>query len=51
MIEYMDILEDGFDKSKNFAVKAFLRRSMAKFEQKKYEEALKDAQKAKEIHQ
>lgn len=29
MIEYMDVLEDGFLKSKSFAVKAFLRRSMA----------------------
>lgn len=29
MIEYMEILEDGFDKSKSFAIKAFLRRSLA----------------------
>ena len=32
MIEYMDVLEDGFEKSKGFAINAFLRRSMAKFE-------------------
>lgn len=36
MIEYMDVLEDGFDKSKNFAIKAFLRRSMAYFELKEF---------------
>lgn len=34
MIEYMDVLEDGFVKSTKFAVKAFLRRSMAYFEKK-----------------
>ena len=31
MIEYMEILEDGFDKSNSFAVKAFLWKSMALF--------------------
>ena len=36
MIEYMEILEEGFIKSKAFAIKAFLRRSLAYHHLKKY---------------
>lgn len=49
MIEYMEVLEDGFQKSKDFAIKAFLRRSLARFNLSSIEEAFEDAQKAKEL--
>ena len=49
MIEYMEILENGFDQSKSFAIKAFMRRSQGYFEIDEIEKALNDAKKAKEI--
>lgn len=45
----MEILEDGFMKSKNFAIKALLRRSLAYYNLNEISESFKDAKKVFEI--
>ena len=49
MIEYMEILEDGYDRSKSFAIKAFLRRSLAYYNKGDFIKSYEDANKSQEI--
>lgn len=49
MIEFMEVLENGFKRSKGFAVKAFMRRSQAYLELGEFQKALDDANMVREI--
>lgn len=51
MIEYMEILENGFERSNDVAVKAFLRRAMAYKMLKDYSKAIQDCEKSIEVCQ
>ncbi len=45
----MEVLEDGFVKSKDLAIKAFLRRSKARYHLQEFKEAYEDALMTKKI--
>ena len=49
MLEYMEYLEDGYQRSYGFAVKAFLRRANARMMMDKFEEAEKDLLQLEEV--
>ncbi len=46
VIDYCECFEEGFLKSKDFAFKAFIRRSVARKEKKDYKLALEDVAEA-----
>ena len=50
ILEYCDVLEDGYTKSRDAAFKAFSRRAMAYKGKEQFEEALKDVRQAKILY-
>lgn len=49
IIQYMEIIEDGFERSRELAIKAFLWRSKARFHLMEFRESFEDSLMAKKI--